>query len=326
LWNGIYEIIPGKNFQEEKNLMTSRYLLRFLFLKPLLSSSLLSILLASILSHSAQAERSLIPANINSMAPGCTAGDVEQYISAFSDRWQQKRAISQLVQNCGQTAIPPLAKVMQTEFDAGVRQAAAAALGYIGGADATKVLSSTLRNDSTARVRQTAADALGTVGDPSTTPLLIATLGKSNEDMGVRQSVATSLGDIGGPIVIDTLITMLQNTNESLKLRQSAVKALQTIKDPAIDSLVTVLGSKDLQTQYWAVTALSEISSERSIDTLETNKARVTEILEAAYKANIVEFDRAPVVSTRKAIGTQLPRKPLICKISWILLKWSKCQ
>jgi HEAT repeat protein len=256
----------------------------------------------------------------------CTPAEVEQQIAAFNNHWQQERAVSQLVKNCGQTAIPALTKVMQTESDAGVRQAAASALGYIGGADATKVLSSTLRSDSTARVRQTAADALGTIGDPSTTPLLIATLGKSNEDMGVRQSAATSLGDIGGPIAIDTLITMLQNTNESLKLRQSAVKALQTIKDPAIDSLVTALGSKDLQTQYWAVTALSEISSERSIDTLETNKARVTEILEAAYKANIVEFDRAPAASTRKGVEQQLSRRPLLCKIPWVAEKWAKCQ
>jgi hypothetical protein len=255
----------------------------------------------------------------------CTSKEVKQYILAFNDRWKQDNIVNQLVA-CGQTATPALTRVMQTEKDAGIRQAAAAALGHIRGSDASKTLSDTLRNDSAAIVRKIAADALGTIGDPATIPLLIATLGNSNEDMGVRQSAATSLGDISGPIAIDTLITMLQNTNESLKLRQSAVKALQTIKDPAIDSLVMALGSKDLQTQYWAVTALSEISSERSIDTLETNKARVTEILEAAYKANIVEFDRAPAASTRQDVEQQLARRPLLCKIPWVSKKWAKCQ
>jgi HEAT repeat protein len=259
------------------------------------------------------------------IAQTCTSKEVKQYISAFRDPWQRDNVVRDLVA-CGQTAIPALTRVMQTEKDAGIRQPAAAALGYIGGTDARKPLIDTLREDSSATVRKTAADALGTIGDPTTIPLLIDTLGNSNEDMGVRQSAATSLGDIGGPIAIDTLITMLQNTNESLKLRQSAVKALQTIKDPAINSLVTALGSKDLQTQYWAVTALSEISSERSINTLETNKARVTEILEAAYKANIVEFDRAPAASTRKGVEQQLSRRPLLCKIPWVAEKWAKCQ
>jgi HEAT repeat protein len=264
-------------------------------------------------------------APVPAVEKGCDHTTVAQYISALDNRWQQDNAVRQLVV-CGQTAIPALTRVMQTEKDAGIRQIAAAALGYIGGADAIKTLSDTLRNDSASKVRQTAADALGTIGDTTSIPLLIATLDNSNENEAVRQSAATSLGDIGSKPAIDALIATLKSPKQSLNLRQSAVKALQKIGDPAIELLVTTLQSIDLRTQYGAVVALSETNSDRSTKALETNKAKVAEILEAAYKADIVEFDRAPAASTTKGAGEQLSRKPLLCKAPWIAAKWSRCQ
>jgi HEAT repeat protein len=303
---------------------------RFVSFALFLNSSSISLFISHISTHESPAGffqyQKTASAQAGQIAQNCTLEDIDQYIAAFKQPWQREEAVRQIVTSCNRIAIPTLIGVLKTEPDVGVRQVAAKALGYIGGVDASKALSDTLRNDSAAAVRQRAADGLGTIRDTTAIPLLIDTLEDSYEDKTVRQSAASSLADIGGPIAIDTLITMLQNTNESLKLRQSAVKALQTIKDPAIDSSVRALGSKDLQTQYWAVTVLSEISSERAIDTLETNKARVTEILEAAYKANIVEFDRAPAASTRKGTEQQLSRRPLLCKIPWIAEKWAKCQ
>jgi HEAT repeats/PBS lyase HEAT-like repeat len=258
------------------------------------------------------------PSNLT-IAQNCTKAEVEQYISAFNDRWQQDNAVRQLVA-CGQTAIPALMRVMQTEKDAGIRQTAAASLGYIGGSDALKTLSDTLRNDSAATVRKIAADALGTIGDTAAIPLLIATLENGKEVEAVRQSAATSLGDIGSKPAIEALIATLKSPKQSLNLRQSAVKALQKIGDPAIEPLVTTLQSIDLRTQYGAVVALSEINSVRSTKALEANKVKVAEILEDAYKSEIVEFDRVPP----DRVGVS--RKPILCRIKWFTQHWDRCR
>lgn len=255
----------------------------------------------------------------------CDYTDVMHYMTTLADRWQQDTALRQLVA-CGQAAIPALTRVMQTEKDAGIRQIAVMALGHIGSSDTLPILSDLLRDDLDATVRKIAADALGTIGNASSIPLLITTLENGKEIEMVRQSAAISLGDIGSKPAIAALAATLKNPKQSLNLRQSAVEALQKIGDPAIDPLVMMLQSSDLRTQYGAVVALSEINSDRSIKALETNKAKVTKILEAAYKAEIVEFERAPADSTRKGVEQQFTRKPLLCKVTWIRRRWSKCQ
>lgn len=260
------------------------------------------------------------------IAQSCTASDIEQYVAAFRDAWQQETAVRQLVTNCGQTATPALTRVLQTESDAGVRQTAAAALGYIGGVPATKALIAMLSTDPTPTVRQTVADALGYIRAASAVNPLIATLKKTNEDPTVRQAAAEALGNIGGTIATDALITTLKNTYESLNLRQATVKALQKIGEPATNALVLTLQATDLRTRYWAVAALSEINSPRSIKALEANKVKVTQILEAAYQADIVEFDRVPAPSAYKGSRAQQVRKPIVCRISWMAQHWARCR
>ena len=273
---------------------------------------------------SSQAQKTA-PALANTIAQSCTNSEIEQYVAAFRDAWQQESAVRQLVSSCGQSATPALTRVLQTESDAGVRQTAAAALGYIGGGSATKTLIAMLSTDPTPMVRQTVADALGYIRDASAVNPLIATLKKMNEDPAVRQATAEALGNIGGTIATDALITTLKNTKESLNLRQAAVEALQKIREPATDALVLALQASDLRTRYWTVAALSEINSPRSIKALEANKVKVTQILEAAYKADIVEFDRAPAGLTSRASGANLARKPIVCRIKWITQYWGRC-
>lgn len=258
------------------------------------------------------------------IAQNCTAAVVEQYIAAFRDPWQQETKASELAA-CGQTAIPALTRVLQTEQDAGVRQTAAIALAYIGGASATNVLITTLSADSAPTVRQTAADALGYILATTAINPLINALDNSKESPEVREAAAEALGLIGGTTATKALIATLKNTRESLNLRQATVKALQKIGEPATDILLLTLQATDLRTQYWAVAALSEINSPRSIKALEANKVRVTQILEDAYKADIVEFDRAPAGSTSRASGSELARKPLVCRIKWITQYWNRC-
>jgi len=261
----------------------------------------------------------------NEIAQSCTTSDIEQYIAAFRDSWQQEGAVRQLVTNCGQTATLTLTQVLQKEPDAGIRQTAAFALRCLGGATATKALISTLSTDPTSTVRQAVAEDLGYIRAASAINPLIVTLKKTNEDPVVRQAAAKALGNIGGTIAMDALVGTLKDIHESLNLRQSAVKALQQIGEPATNALVMTLQASDLRTRYWAVAALSEIKSPRAIKALEENKVKVIQILEAAYEADIVEFDRAPPGPTRRAIGNKLARKPIVCRIKWITQYWARC-
>ena len=255
----------------------------------------------------------------------CTSAETEQYIEAFKNSWQQGEIVRQLIATCGQTAIPALTRVLQTEPDVGVRQAATAALGYIGGAAATKALIVTLKTDSAPTVRKTAADALGYIRATTAINPLINALENPKEFTDVREAAAEALGLIGGTTATKALIATLKNTRESLNLRQAAVKALQQIGEPATGDLVMTLQTTDLRTRYWAVAALSEINSPGSIKALEANKVKVTQILEAAYQADIVEFDRVP--AGKVPDGTRkLLRKPIVCRISWMAQHWARCR
>ncbi|MCS7289027.1 MAG: HEAT repeat domain-containing protein, partial [Roseiflexus sp.] len=73
---------------------------------------------------------------------------------------------------------------------AGVRQAAAAALGAIGDAQAVPALSAAL-HDRDEDVRRAAVKALGRIGDPQAAPALIAALRNRDED--VRRVAAEAL-------------------------------------------------------------------------------------------------------------------------------------
>jgi HEAT repeats len=271
----------------------------------------------------AQTIKSELPSTI---LPTCTSVELESYITALTDPWQRERALRQLVMTCGQTANPSLIRILQSEGDIGIRQAAAGALGDIGGSAAIQALIITLGRDPAPIVRRTAAEALGYIHDTAALNPLISTLKNSKELPSIREAATEALGRIGGTNAIEALIATLKNTAESLNLRQAAVKSLQQIGDTTTDALGMALQSSDLRTRYWAVATLSEINSPRSIKILETNKVNVAEILEAAYESDIVAFDRAPAASTTTGAGKQLSRKPLLCKVPWISEKWSKCQ
>jgi HEAT repeat protein len=302
------------------------YLSLSLFINPgLVNSAIPLTSIKNLTSDDSRLSKSKL-VSTNRIAQSCTSTEVEQYIAAFRYPWQQEQAVRQLVASCNQTAIPALTRVLQTEPDAGVRQTAAAALGYIGGATATKALIVTLKTDSAPTVRKTAADALGYIRTTTAVNPLINALEDPKESTDVREAAAEALGLIGGTTATKALIATLQNTRESLNLRQAAVKALQQIGETATGDLVMTLEATDLRTRYWAVAALSEINSPRSINALEANKVKVTKILEDAYQADIVEFDRVPAGKVPGGTRKLLPRKPIVCKISWMAQHWARCR
>jgi TonB family protein len=118
-----------------------------------------------------------------------------------------------------------------SDKDAGVREAAAFALGQIASRAATERLTRLLA-DKDAEVRATAAFALGMLGDRRS----IAVLSKAQDDAdaGVRSSAVVGLGLMQDEDAVDELIEML--TDSSFDVRYDAAWSLGQIGEPDADS------------------------------------------------------------------------------------------
>jgi HEAT repeats len=261
----------------------------------------------------------------NTTAQNCTGSQVEQYIAVSRDPYQGS-LVEPIVKICGPTAIPVLINTLQNDMDAGVRIIAATSLGFIGGDACINPLMDTLKNDPDSTVRSTAADALGTIRASSAVPLLIAKLEQSDENIHVRQSAAKSLGDIRDKESIGPLMNLLGNTHQSLELRRLSASSLAQIGDSATDALAAALQESDLRTRYWTVMALSEINSPRALNILTTNQSTVSQILDNADQANIIESYRVPAKTATYSTGKQITQKSIICQIPWIAQYWGRCQ
>ena len=263
--------------------------------------------------------------NLNHMmAQNSTENDVEQHIVEFQDPSQQLAAQKRLLNICRYTAIPALVRALQTEVSPTVRKTIAETVAYIGGTEAIEALTTALKSDPSPIVRKTAADGLGYIKDSSSAQVLIESLQNVNEDSSVREASAEALGLVGGRSAINALTDTLKNTSESLNLRNISTQALEKIGEPAIDSLVELLDDFDLQTRYYTVRTLSKINSFRSNNALQENQAKITEILEDAIKAEMVEFDRVPAAAAGRGTRDAL-RRPIICYIDWIAKNWDRC-
>ncbi len=97
----------------------------------------------------------------------------------------------------GTPAVDPLVTILGVG-GAGVRQAAAGALGRIGDPRAIEPLVAALA-DYYAHVREAAATALGQIGDPRAVAPLVAALRDTYPE--VRQAAAEALGGLGGAAV-----------------------------------------------------------------------------------------------------------------------------
>ena len=118
-----------------------------------------------------------------------------------------------------------------SDKDAGVREAAAFALGQIASRAATERLTRLLA-DKDAEVRATAAFALGMLGDRRS----IAPLSKAQDDAdaGVRSSAVVGLGLMQDEDAVDELIEMLADS--SFDVRYDAAWSLGQIGEPDADS------------------------------------------------------------------------------------------
>ena len=254
----------------------------------------------------------------------CTLSYIQNLIDNLQNPWQQSRAKNQLMTFCGHTAIPILIRSLKTEPSPAVRTAIAETIAHIGGTQAIEALTIALKTDSSYIVQRTAAEGLGSIRDSSSAQSLIESLQDVSKDSSVREVSAEALGLVGGRSAINALTDTLKNTSESPNLRNISAQALEKIGEPAIDSLVELLDDSDLQTRYYTVRTLSKINSFRSNNTLQENQAKITEILEDAIKAEMVEFDRVPAAAAGRGTRDAL-RRPIICYIDWIAKNWDRC-
>ena len=147
---------------------------------------------------------------------------------------------------------------------AATREAAAAALGKIGGERAAEALTARLE-DEDAAMRRTAAAALGEIGSERAVEALTARL--EDEDASVRRTAAAALGKIGGERAAEALTARLED--EDAAMRRTAAAALGEIgSERAVEALTARLEDEDASVRRTAAAALGEIGSERAVEAL----------------------------------------------------------
>jgi HEAT repeat protein len=181
-------------------------------------------------------------------------------------------------------AVPQIAKLLETDPDAGVRETAAAAIGDMLmdrlpgagrelAANELKALQRALEKDADPRVRRSAAYALGACG-PQAAPavdLLVRSL--QHEDASVRQNAAWALGQIGpeqaGEAAVEPLCAKLRDADALV--RRDAAGALGLLGRPAaVEPLLGLVNrERDDVVLRTALDALAHLAGEanRGADT-----------------------------------------------------------
>ncbi len=157
-----------------------------------------------------------------------------------------------------------------------VRRETAYALGVTRSRRAVEPLITALGRDKNAGVRGAAAVALGQISDPSAVPALMETLGrrfpapgllnrirgrKTEENEFVRRAAAVSLGQLGSRDAVPTLISVLTNERAGDDVRREAARSLGIIGDSAaVPALRAVLTTRDPLLSRIAYEALRKIN------------------------------------------------------------------
>ncbi len=148
---------------------------------------------------------------------------------------------------------------------AGVRQAAAEALGHFDDPRAVESLIVAL-GDPDPDVRQTTIDALGTLRSPRAVDSLVEVLEES-DSVFVSRHAADALGNIGDPRAVPILTRKLRDSDPFVRL--PAIDALGKIGDrAATQALIRMLKAPEDFVRGAAANALGEIADERAVSAL----------------------------------------------------------
>ncbi|MBN1672016.1 MAG: HEAT repeat domain-containing protein [Kiritimatiellae bacterium] len=195
-------------------------------------------------------------------------------------------------------AIPALAEAVEQDAEQSVRDAAAAAVLTIGGAQAQEVLVR-IAGKGTSGGRQAVVEAITGGHGTHTVALGVLTAASQNPEPEVRAAVMEGLGRTGSGKTIETLKTALCDPEP--QVRKAAAVALGLIDEPAtVDALLQALNDRDATVRAAAAHALEPKQSEQAAGSLKTLLAGDpdTEVRKAAgsalaalpaYRALIVE-------------------------------------
>lgn len=191
--------------------------------------------------------------------PGCPTGTYEQKTEAIRrilqdgdsqgavylrSRLLYTGPILQLIESCGQAAIPALNQIIKTETTPQTRTLAITVLSEIGGRDAIKPwLTLLLKWDANPDTRKLVATLLGTMSDIEALDALSSSLFNERE-ASVRLSVAEALGNIGRLEGVYSLRQMAQTDSDD-GVRLAALIGLTRIPNSgASDLFIAALGSE----------------------------------------------------------------------------------
>ena len=147
------------------------------------------------------------------------------------------------------------------DASAGIRRAAAHALGKLGDQRALEPLRQALY-DGEAGVRR---DAVKSLGQLKAVEALIEAL--SHPDEGVRRSAVSALDDLKDPRAVEPLIAALGDEDSSV--RQVACYAVRDLGDArAVEPLIECLGDSNKFVRQCAAEALGKIGDPRAIEPL----------------------------------------------------------
>lgn len=195
-----------------------------------------------------------------------------------ADATTRRLAIEGLWEHEGRDIIPSFIRLLHTDADAGVRAAAATALGRfvllgefgdIGPRDAEMVTNAlraviTDRSESVA-VRGHALESIGACSQPWVRRLIQESYDSGEEHLVL--SAVQAMGRSADTHWVGTLIDELQSSNPHL--RYEAAGALGQIEDEeAVPYLAELLDDEDAEVQEAAIRALGEIGGEEAISIL----------------------------------------------------------
>lgn len=151
-------------------------------------------------------------------------------------------------------------KLFRTEKDAGLRQAAAIALGHLRDEAAAPALIAAL-DDANDGVRSAAMRALGMLRSAAAVKPLTAIVSSTKQPGQNRVAAASTLGEIGGDDVVATLAELLDD--KDLALRRAAVEALaRSRSSAAVSPLRGMLADRDKPTRVKAVVGLAALGDD----------------------------------------------------------------
>lgn len=143
--------------------------------------------------------------------------------TASSDPKARRDGAEALASLRGKRSLAVLEKLLSSDGDGRVRQAAASSLGRLGDASAAPALIAALQ-DSSAPARFAAVRSLGALRARAAVPALSALL--ADPDPSMRRTVAQELGQIADPASKEALTASLADADEGTRLEAAGALAL----------------------------------------------------------------------------------------------------